>query len=58
MLSDKEVIYLGSEDDEEIDDPPAFITILKAALKTERGEDAPVNPRIRFNDLSTADLFK
>jgi hypothetical protein len=37
--------------------PPAFITILKAALKTERGEDAPVNPRIRFNDLSTADLF-
>jgi hypothetical protein len=57
MLSDKEVISLGSEDDEEIEDPPVFITILKAALKTERGEDAPANPRIRFNDLSTADFF-
>jgi hypothetical protein len=57
-MSGKEVIVLGSEEDKGVDESPAFITILKAALAAERGDGAPEPPlTIRFNDLSTADLF-
>jgi hypothetical protein len=54
MLSNKEVIIL--EGSEEGKDDYGFIAILKAALMMERGEGAPANSRIRFNDPSTADL--
>jgi hypothetical protein len=58
MMGEEGNVETDDESDvDESEEPDSrFITILKAALMMGRGDGIPEQPRIRFNDPSTADL--